>query len=91
MRLYPGALYVWLTCEGKVVEDVDMMLGEAPRLALLGEELEETRDSTHGEHHCGAKAHTRLNRAFTAHACLKRNDLYSVLRHGEVYRNRIDC
>lgn len=41
---YPGPLYVWLTCDGKVAEAVDIMLGDPPRLALFGEELEETRD-----------------------------------------------
>lgn len=49
VRSYPGPLYVWLTCDGKVVEE-DIMLGDAPRLALLGEELDETRDRRNGEY-----------------------------------------
>ena len=49
VRSYPGALYVWLTCDGEVAEDVDIMLGDAPRLALLGEELDETRERRNGD------------------------------------------
>lgn len=45
--VYPVVLNVWLTpCEVSGLDAVDRVLGEEPRLGLLGEELDDTARTT---------------------------------------------
>lgn len=45
--VYPVVLNVWLTpCEVSGLDVVDRVLGEEPRLGLLGEELDDTAGTT---------------------------------------------